>query len=394
MKVVIVGNQDNLGFRLLSWMHRSGYDCELIKFARDNERSEINHLGLPDEHQSLSSRIHSVKNDTVLSVLFPANNLRDKCKGADVVFLLGFYGVLMGGRLPGFKVILSTGPTNIGVNRTEFDANGRISLKWEFARFLIRRAVKSSKLIFVHYEPEISSLKKIRQLDKARLWANSEDSAQLDLSAASSDFEIADSRFDPTLPTVAWLSRVIYRNKKSAEYKGTDKFLMALKHIKERHPALQFNVLVGFHGVDAEHLKRLANELAINENIIWIPHLPSADLQKLLRMKSLVLVDELTNLKLTTSGIMREALAAGVPLVKGFDLDFAHSAYSVLPPVYPAHTANDVARQLREILISNDFISGRLQQDIKQWAANHARPEVMIEQLFTKVREVKTIQGI
>jgi hypothetical protein len=287
---------------------------------------------------------------------------------------------------------VSLGPTNLGVVRTEIDAGKSLSIRWIIARFFVRKSVRKAKRILIHYDPEIASLEKISQLDKARLFGVAESATDVRNMVDGALFSQLQKQYASYDKVFMWLSRSIYKNERGAEYKGTDKFVRGAAGVI-RTGAPNVRIIIGEHGFDIEGIKALVLELGIEEHVDYVPHLPMRQLAAYLSLPNGIIFDELTDKMSTSSGLLREALCLGSVVVKSFSKEMTEAAYGKAPPALYAYTQEDVERVLSMLLsMSSDEFSA-LKARSHEWADHYLGPSVAALSFISSICEVSYLHS-
>ena len=348
LKVLFWGNQDNIAYRAAKWIDGDGIETFVCGFDDDNIRSHPSLID-PDFQNDSERSYQTLKLGWVFEKIFRPRKYISIADHYDVVIVTGFLGVLSAWRLRTPIILMSIGPTNLGVSRTEVDAGRRLSIRWEVCRFFVRRTAAKSRRILVHYMPEIKDVKKLKFLEKTQLYFAAED-----------PFELQKIRDDPLLQDLTekyqsfdkvylWLSRCNYRNPNSPEYKGTDKYLLGIRKYMQSNPNHRCKLIVGDHGYDISQFKSLVVDSGMSELVDFVPHLTVSRLLSYLSLSNAVVFDELTEFHATSSGMFREALGIGSILVKSFDPEMLAAVYREAPPIYNASSIDDVCNVVSEI---------------------------------------------
>lgn len=387
MKILFWGNQDCYAYRLAKWLRASGHDVSLCMMARDNVRSDPQVVD-PDFDMAENDWIFSYDNSRPFQAIFLDSVVRRRVESEfDIILVFGFYAMLNVWRINKPFIVMSLGPTNLGVVKTEVDAGKDISLRWELARYFVRKSVRRSRRIMVHYDPEINSLKKIGQLDKARLWGLAESVADIKGMVDQEFLSGLKEKYSGYNKVLLWLSRSIYRNTNSAEYKGTDKFVLGVAQVIHERKS-NVKVVIGDHGFDIDGIKSLVVSLGIEDYVEYVPHLPMRHLAAYLSIPNAIIFDELTDKMSTSCGMLREGLSVGGVVVKSFSKEMIQAAYSVAPPVCYAYSDNDVRNVLEKLLDMSPDEFDRMRGDSMRWAKNYLDINKCEDLLMRDIAEV------
>jgi hypothetical protein len=310
----------------------------------------------------------------------------------DVVVVFGFFAMLSAWSLRKPLVVVSLGPTNLGVVRTEVDAGKSLSVRWVIARHFVRKSVRKAKRILIHYDPEIASLVKIGQLDKARFFGVAESAADVRNMVDDSLLSSLQKRYASYDKIFMWLSRSIYKNENGAEYKGTDKFVRGAADLIKRG-AQNVRIIIGDHGFDIDGIKALVQELEIEKHVDYVPHLPMRQLAAYLSLPNGIIFDELTPKMSTSSGLLREALCLGGVVVKSFSKEMTEAAYGKAPPVLYAYTQEDVESVLSMLLSMSSEEFYTLKARSREWAEYYLGTSVAAQSFISGICEVAYLYG-
>lgn len=389
MRICVLGNQDNAGYRFANWLRARGHEADLYLMTHwESERSNPAAIDRSLATEGYPSWIHRFHN-SIPHVLFGGSpEIAEIERGYDAVLVIGSMAMTVAYRIKKIPVVcLSTGPGVLGVIRM-FDQYGlKYRAFWTLMRFHMRRSVRSCAKILVHYDPELSSLKQLGELGKAQFYGMPEDVAG---NRGRVDRQLLDeltTRYGAYDRVFVWLSRVDYTDPSTPMYKGTDKFIRAAAQVIQE--GANVRLLIGAHGHDSERARALVEELGIADHVDWVPHLPFWKMLTYLSIPNAIVFDELTPLNAVSSGMLREALSVGAVVVRSYSPLLTNAGYgSDACPVHHALTQADTYGQMKTALAWDAAHLKDEQRRSLCWAERYLDPSTRIDMLVRILEEV------
>lgn len=386
LKVCFWGNQDNGGYRFCKWMRELGVEADLYMMVRDNARSYPESVDKALEG-GYPEWIKRYDNSRYRTLVVPRSLVRQINQSYDVIVASGLTGMINAFQFDIPLICMSTGPTNLGVVRMEAFSKGRISLRWEIARFLCRKSVRKADRVVTHYDPEIYSLSKIGQSGKQVMFGWAEDVVGNRNRVDQQLLSELNSKYSKYEKVFLWLSRVNFLDKEGSEYKGAEKFLSAVERII-KDDKRNIRVVLGRHGYDWESFVQMVNDRGLTDYFDYVDHLPFWQLLTYLSIDNAIVFDELTDLTATSSGMFREAMSVGAVLVKSINELLTSLGHGPGCPALPATSEDEVYQRLQEAMAWSPAEWEARKKDTLDWAMKYVHWEPQLRKLILLFREV------
>jgi hypothetical protein len=327
VKILCLGNADNVGIRLYSWMKEAGHDLELYRLAVDEEPKRGNpYLYLPKEKIDEDPNIHLIK-DSLLRILwvsvFGSKRVDYINKNFDFVIITsGYHALSLSGKIHLPKVLLPIGQE---IHFAAFRGISKLANIFTHPRHLIRNYLyrwlsrKALSAVDTIFEPVSQNTRIIKSLGLEKKIAyialgedvqkNRELVNQEKLSELNRETQCAKRVF-------LWFTRLTTGVPNRIGLQGSDLFFESLENFKEELKTGELIVYMTRHG-HGTHLKDFFHMASMSEvypYIRWTDHLSHPDLMTYLSIKNAVLFAHLKH-DTGISGIGRDGYAIGVPLV-------------------------------------------------------------------------------
>lgn len=391
MKVCFWGNQGNSSYRLCKWLREKGLDAHLYMMKNANKRS-YPELVDTDLSEGYPDWIHVYDNQNILDSVFIHKKLiRDIESKFDIVVLSGLHAALGGHSFNMPMVMISSGPTNIGVVHMDqyykrYDMLAKF--RWVIVRFFCRKTVKKCQRVSVHFDPEIYSLQKLGAISKQFVFAFPEDVSGNRERVDQALLKQLNEQYGEYDKVFLWLSRVNYRVHGTPDYKGVDNFMASVKRLLDQDGE-NIKIIVGEHGYDWQELQSWVRENGLEKYFDYVPHLPYWKLLTYLSIQNSVVFDEIIdNFFSTSSGMLREALSVGAVVCKSFSETLTSLAYGPGCPVLKANDEQKLYEQMKLILSWDEARFREQQNASEQWALKYLHWENSINKLVAVLEEV------
>jgi glycosyltransferase involved in cell wall biosynthesis len=215
------------------------------------------------------------------------------------------------------------------------------------------------------------------ELSKFRFWQNGVDRPEADPSWSREG--LAAAAPENLRPEAKWLvscSRLSY-------WKRMDRVLRAFRHCREACPDAQ--LLVAGDGPERDRLHRLAEELGVAEDVVWLGGVPHEDVWRLMHLADVfVIANDVTN----RCNPVYEAIRAGLPIVSIHDRStedlLADGANALLAdPDDEAALGGAMARACSDESLATKLREGqrRLSADLWTWRERMAEEVREMERL-------------
>jgi hypothetical protein len=189
-----------------------------------------------------------------------------------------------------------------------------------------------------------------------------------------------------------WLSRVNYRDKEAAHYKGTDHFLDAFEALVKAYPG-RVHAIVGEHGIDGDAIRSDVNRRGLSDSTDFVSHFPFWKLITHLAIPNAVACDQIVKRDCVT-GLVRECLSIGTPAIQCVDQDLMRICFKSPLPVVAAEDRDScfVAMKHFADMSAEDFSETR--ERLSDWSANHLDYRVIMPRLVSMLQELCYVDRI
>jgi len=159
--------------------------------------------------------------------------------------------------------------------------------------------------------------------------------------------------------------------------KGNDRLIYAFsKYIKTVNSA---RLIITMWGEDQAKTLDLIETLNLNDKVYTLPLQTKSEMISLYRSADVVVDQFIVD---AFAGVTLEAMGCETRVITNLNIDLAKKAYTELPPILPAKTADDILSALIEC---GDKNSG---SDCRGWVKRHHSPRVLMKKLFKFYDEV------
>jgi hypothetical protein len=159
----------------------------------------------------------------------------------------------------------------------------------------------------------------------------------------------------------------------ASDSKNNHWLLIAISRLIRQQPRLRPLVVMIEYGPDVDRTRRLASELGISDYVRWMPKMARRELSLLLAEASIVCGEFYPGPRMVWGGTGWEALAAGRPLLQGFNFrpgEFEHDFGHPPPPILAVRTLEDVESRLAEVL-ARPALVGEMGEAARSWFDAH-----------------------
>lgn len=396
LRIAVIGNQGAYGYRLCRWLRELDEDARLILLSGADQEER-------DEIRNYAGAVSGGAEDWIAEYTLYDERFARLAQEFDVVLSVGPSGLKVANRAGGLPFVhFSMGsdlfefPTAYTLPAT---ALGRfVDRLWHrCCASPMQRALRTSAInnrlalqrvsaVFSDFRPAIQAAEQLGIREKLRLWALPEDVARNRRWIDQQLLKELTARYCQYQITPLWLSRVNFVEQDSGHYKGAEHFLKALETLYRERPG-QIRAVVAGHGSDHQEFRRRAAAAGIDTIIDYVPHLPLQKIFAYLALPNAILCDGLTRMRNTTSGLTREAVSVGAPLVTHVDPELMRFEYGSDLPIYWACDEQTCFHALsRYADMSHDERNARREQ-VAEWAAKHLDFRVIMPQLIRVLRE-------
>ncbi|MGM0529784.1 MAG: glycosyltransferase [Bacteroidota bacterium] len=168
------------------------------------------------------------------------------------------------------------------------------------------------------------------------------------------------------------------------DYKGNDKLLRAFKKFRHDYPEKQISMISGLHGRHVNQYKEMVQKLGMEEYVEFIDHLSLPDLHAYMALDRVAVFDQFTHNLNTLSGIQREALAFGKPVVSSTETNSQEfvEAYGTECPVWSAFNEEQIYDCMVEIFNQSSDERRVLHNIAILWVKKYLHWENRIDELI------------
>ena len=387
VRIVFIGNQDNNGYRFCKWARMLGYDTDIYMINGDYLRSMPEYVDrnlLVDGVRRYPKWIKNLENKSKMWLFFGTNVIRRIERENDIAVTFGKRGLFAANHISKIPVIhWSLGE----VTDLPFQFLGKgVSFKHRIISLFARVSIMKVRKIICAYRPTIDVLKKHKLENKLLLFGYPED-VEGNRRKIDDDFlnklNKKYSRFDKVF---LWLSRVNFKNPISPEYKGTEKFLKALKNIVLKGRK-NIKAVIGEHGYDINDFKKMVVDWEMQDYIDYVPHLPYWKLLTYLSIKNAVVFDTLDSQKGGLPGLARESLSLGSVLVRYLDNDLISECYGKGCPIINAYDERTCYEAMEKVLGMSDDEFEALKKRTFRWAGECLNYDKLIPKFFSLIEK-------
>ena len=251
--------------------------------------------------------------------------------------------------------------------------------------------------IVENYSPNLDCLKKLGLMHKRSSLPIAED---IESNKKNIDFELLEqleNRYKPYHRVFLYLTRLNFTSPKDAAYKGSDRFLDAIKAVIKELKESKIRIVIGTHGHDVEQFKNLAAAEGFGEFIDWVPHLNYKSLLTYLSLSNAILFSKFGERLNIFTGIDRDAISIGTIAVTSFDPDLIVEMYGSKPPFFLASSSLDIQNRMREVIDLKDYELKKLRKEIIDFGVNYLDYQHIIpryENLLYSVVRKKEIKKV
>lgn len=357
MRIVFVGNADNVNLQLCDWFRKLGVDAEIYT-ANTEDRGSIS-LYFPDFHNKSFNWIKESYFDgkkLVNFLLFPSEVSKFINSNYDLAFLSGSAGLLAanGIRIP--KVLIPVGyEIQYWCSKKNFPIRSILqnpkAYLWErFYRFFSQNALKQIDLILDSFEYHYPIYKTIGVYNKVDPLCIGADVQKIRSLKNNSLLVKLSKEHTSNTRIFLWFTRLQFRNPDSHLYKGPELFVRALENFEPQLRSGGLAVYMGKHGIEVEDFLRYTRQFKVFPHIRWVDHLIYSDLVTYLSMPNATLFTDFGHVNKGISGIGRDGYAVGIPMVNSTTDEVMKGQYGAAGPRLYASNVEEISSAMKEII--------------------------------------------
>jgi hypothetical protein len=167
--------------------------------------------------------------------------------------------------------------------------------------------------------------------------------------------------------------------------KGTKRFICAYEKWRNSNEASDHKVICPIHGNKSKEFRRqLEARVPLEQWVVSNGNLSRSFLYALMCQENAILMDHFHDVgRSVISGVAREALAFGTPLVSSLDIhgDLFSAAYGPDCPIYKASSEGEIVAALEKITGMSRFELRSWRERITNWHYKNLSPESFVDRL-------------
>lgn len=342
MRILFIGNPGNTGFRFVRWLRERNVEAVLAIPSRLKGKRN-----LPEwEDVQLESSYPRwiVKfSDFFLPYIYPGFQLRKLAGNFDMILTAGEYII------PSLILNKPVAILPVGGDMTRLPFGSK-SLKQEIHSLLFRKRIHKVSNIITEQEDIVWASKLLGQGDKVIRFPFLVDVDQLQENVNHSLLNELKDRYNG-------LDGIVFHPTRKnldpgrIDYKGNDKLLRAFKQFRADYPEKQVFMVSGLHGRHVARYREMVQELGIEKYVEFIDHLSLPDLHAYMSLDRVAVFDQFTHNLNTLSGIQREALTFGKPVVSSTDTNSREfiEAYGKGCPLWTAFNEEEIYHSMEQL---------------------------------------------
>ena len=382
MRVMYFGNQDNVGYRICSWLRVLHVEADLYiphGFKQDRCLPEQEDAALLNNYPGW---IKTYKRDAFSTFKFP-RSLKRIAKSYDILLVTGYY--ILPALDSGLKILFLPTGTDLSYFPFRFE-----SIKGHILSILYRNNAHKITKILVGQEDCVTAAKVLGLYDRVERFSWPVDISTIhekmdkdyyaQLCHTYSDYDVI--FFNP--------SRKIIK-KQNIAYKGNEKILYAFKNAIQNVKHKKVALVLGTHGDDADEFIRLVHHLGLESYCHYVNHLDARQLHAYFALDRLVVLDEFGySLYNILGGSSREALSFGTPVISALNVHTSEFKEAVGPncPVMTAYSISEIEACIQTFLAldQGDWASRR--KEILDWSRVYVDKQRGLDQIMKNIKEI------
>lgn len=344
MKILCIGNADNLGIRVYLWLKEYAQNVELYRLAIDEDPKRGNpYLYASKDEIDRNPDVLLIK-DRPLKILwaslFGSRIINRINKNFDFVIITGGYHALSLSRkiktpkifIPiGYEIDYYAGFR--GVSKfSDILTNPRHLLRNYIYRWIARDSLSSVDKYLDWFPPTVKISKNLGFESKIVYIAYGEDIHKNRKLINQNKLKKLNKETQNAKRVFLWFSRLNYTDPGLAEYKGANLFFDSLESFMPELKTGNLIVYMGRHGIDAKEFLRMASKSCLYPYIRWVDHLDYPDLLGYLSIGNAVLFTDFGDVNAGISGIGRDGYSVGTPMVNSTTDETMKKQYTVPGP--------------------------------------------------------------
>ena len=401
MKILCLGNGDNIGVRVYSWLREYGQDVTLYRIQADEDPLRGNPALYLDQNDIKNNPAISLLSNDLLSIrnisLFGGKLINDINKNYDFVIITGgWHALLYSRKIKKPKLFIYVG-YELHTKAKEYQGFPKLqklqqsiwgTLRNHFYGWLTRSSFRRVNKYLDWFPPGVAVAKSLGLEHKIIYMATGEDLSKNKLlmnKPLKSKLEEESQHFRRTF---LFLSRLNFCDPSKANCKWANLFLLGLESQQENLANGVIKVYIGEHGEDAEKFKYMAQKSPVYKYITWVDHLDYPDLMSYLSIKNAVLFTDFGDVNSGISGIGRDGYAMGTPMVNSTTDEIMIKQYTIPGPRIYAKTEKEVVQAMRTVVEMNENEFNTWKQNTKEYGQNYIDKSFFIKRLLKEIKKI------
>lgn len=379
MRVLVYGNQGNLGIRFAEWLQGAGLEARLF-MPRETSHDRSRPVWRSGQSvERLPVRAHTYRERFFHRYVAP-RAVAEAARTHDVVLTSGKEIV------PALGLDAPVVFNPVGADITKLPFTPAVHL---FPQALLyRRRIHRVARITVVQENCRQAARRLGVGDRVVRFPNLVDVDRIRSLVDPSTLRELEAEYGDYRRVFLHLSR---KNLDPAEpnYKGNEVFVEALRDFADTTGG-SFRVIVGLHGHDVDEFMEELEAMDLRRHCDFVRHLPLPELYAYLSLDNAVHFDQFGEVtRHSTSGLTREALALGTPVVTGTDPDSEIFLEGHGPgcPILSAFTAEKVREAMEHLAALPESEFEALRSRCRSWAEEYVHWESRSNEVVAILRE-------
>lgn len=375
MRILFIGNPGNTGFRFVRWLRKRNVEAVLAIPSRLQGKRNLPEC--EDVYLENGYPRWIVKfSEFFFPYIYPGFQLRKLAGNFDLILTAGEH-ILPSLTLDKPVVIL---PVGGDMTRLPF---GSKSLKQELYSWLFRKRIHRVKCIITEQEDIVWASKLLGQGDKVIRFPFLVDVYQLQENINRSLLEKLKERYKGVDGIVFHPTRKNL-DPGRIDYKGNDKLLRAFKRFNEDYSEKQIIMVSGLHGRHVAQYKEMVQGLGMEKYVEFIDHLSLPDLHAYMTLDRIAVFDQFTHNLNTLSGIQREALTFGNPVVSSTGVNSTEftEAYGEGCPLWTAFNEEEIYHSMEQLFDKPAEEWTQISNSAIMWAEEYLHWENRIDEFI------------
>lgn len=371
MRVAVVGNQDNNGYRLALWMRDLGADAHLYVMQREcSLRGSLESIDLDirDAEGRLPDWIHPYDDDRAFSLYGKGALARSIVREFDVVITTGGRGLMAVNQFPDQSVVHLSIGEDVGVSPLKAYRWGT-PLKERIACFRMRQGLFRTRRVLVGVGSSVQALYRLGLQSRMMLWGYPEDVQRNRARVNQQELEKLTEQYARYDRVFVWLCRLNFLDPSIPDYKGPERFLEAFEQVVRKDNA-NVRAIIGAHGFDTEAFKAMVTKKGLDDHVDYVTHLPYHRVLTYFRIPNAIVFDRLMpDSSVGMSGLTREAISVGAVLIKSIDQNLVEACFGAPCPIVQADDGDSVREAMRRLM--DDEYRDRVRDELNHWAKTY-----------------------